>query len=407
MRSKDESFAKFDFSFLSFYIFFFFLNATNSPSRVSRSLYYDSSTSFSKTKIQGNSRGERNEGKEEASHGVGHRTPIESRLLVTHSPLFPQVTSDSSCNHWTQPIPPTSRFLPFLGPVRQTYIHHSAFISSTLTDPSYERERFDYSYHSAYYLILKRPPPPPPVRHFPPKNVSSIAPLPPIPPSPFRPGPLFYSPGLARPPSTVSSPKTSLFSNFARDSFDKAARRSRPRFPLIDSRKCRVPKLKRLKEKRWWERCKLGPKLSPFPPSLFFIPLFITPPQKSVSLLLRCFNSTCYTSRQFHPREGRAISPRPFSAMQLFARKRGKIPAAFLLKNEGTGPRERGRESWNVTAMVSRIFKEGGAKEGVARVGETSCVRELSTGVAAEIVANREERFPGVRKKRKRSGSRL
>lgn len=278
MRSKDESFAKFDFSFLSFYIFFFFLNATNSPSRVSRSLYYDSSTSFSKTKIQGNSRGERNEGKEEASHGVGHRTPIESRLLVTHSPLFPQVTSDSSCNHWTQPIPPTSRFLPFLGLVRQTYIHHSAFISSTLTDPSYERERFDYSYHSAYYLILKRPSPPPPVRHFPPKNVSSIAPLPPIPPSPFRPGPLFYSPGLARPPSTVSSPKTSLFSNFARDSFDKAARRSRPRFPLIDSRKCRVPKLKRLKEKRWWERCKLGPKLSPFPPSLFFIPLFITPP---------------------------------------------------------------------------------------------------------------------------------
>lgn len=73
----------------------------------------------------------------------------------------------------------------------------------------------------------------------------------------------------------------------------------------------------------------------------------------------------------------------------------------------GRDPRERGRESWNVTAMVSRIFKEGGAKEGVARVGKTSCVRELSTGVAAEIVANREERFPEVRKKRKRSGSRL
>lgn len=77
------------------------------------------------------------------------------------------MTSDSSCNHWTQPIPPTSRFLPFLGLVRQTYIHHSAFISSTLTDPSYERERFDYSYHSAYYLILKRPLPPPSRSSFP------------------------------------------------------------------------------------------------------------------------------------------------------------------------------------------------------------------------------------------------
>lgn len=170
-----------------------FYNIPFPVAHITISLYYDSSTSFSKTKIQGNSRGERNEGKEEGKKRH-HTVSVTDRVTaISHSfsPFSPgdfrfELQSLDATHSSNFSLPPFSR--------------HSAFISSTLTDPSYERERFDHSYHSAYYLILKRPSLLPPVRHFAPKNVSSIAPFLPL---RFAPGYYFIRRPLACPPSTL------------------------------------------------------------------------------------------------------------------------------------------------------------------------------------------------------------
>lgn len=170
-----------------------------------------------------------------------------------------------------------------------------------------------------------------------------------------------------RPPRSFLSEDVSLLEFRPRFFRQSVAWRSRPRFPLIDSRKCRVPKLKRLREKRWWERSsslETWTETFPSSASAFFIPLFITPSLKvSLSSFVTLIQRATRPGNFSREGEGNFAAAILRAARCNFSQgKRAKIPAAFLLKNEGTGQeRESTKESrgGNVTAMVSRIFKEG------------------------------------------------
>lgn len=99
-------------------------------------------------------------------------------------------------------------------------------------------------------------------------------------------------------------------------------------------------------------------------PSAFFIPLFITPSLKvSLSSFVTLIQRATRPGNFSREGEGNFAAAILRAARCNFSQgKRAKIPAAFLLKNEGTGQeRESTKESrgGNVTAMVSRIFKEG------------------------------------------------
>lgn len=117
----------------------------------------------------------------------------------------------------------------------------------------------------------------------------------------------------------------------------------------------------------------------------FFHPVIYNPLPKSQPLLLRYFNSTCYTSRQFQPGGGGQFrgghSPR--GAMQLFAGKTCKDTRCIPLEKWGDGPRVRERERVQkgvVAGMSPRWSREFSrkAKEGVkTRVAKTCWVRKL------------------------------
>lgn len=165
-RKVDESF-RYDKFASSLFLSFFFPYATNSP------FHEDYRRGLSETKIQARAReaketrrGRRRE--KGITHGVGHR--IESRLLVTHSPLF--FPRFCSCNHCRD-------VFPFL---------HSFSRSDGYSTPPLSRYRPLLRTGMVRLLlplllltILFSNRPPPPVRHFAPRNVSSIAPLSPIP----------------------------------------------------------------------------------------------------------------------------------------------------------------------------------------------------------------------------------
>lgn len=142
----------------------------------------------------------------------------------------------------------------------------------------------------------------------------------------------------------------------------------------------------------------------------FFHPVIYNPLPKSQPLLLRYFNSTCYTSRQFQPGGGGQFrgghSPR--GAMQLFAGKTCKDTRCIPLEKWGDGPREREykRESWrechrdglaNFQGRQRKELKLGSRK----RVGFASCEHGEQPAAGVEIVVNRgtEERFPVEKRK--------